>query len=202
MTTLRILGIDPGTIVVGWACIELDERGPRSGHASTGVREVQAPLAARASNLVRKTARSDTLRLLEAGALRLGRGLPIEARLARLCVELEAWIERFAPQELAIEEAFHGKSPQAALRIGEARGVVLATAHRAGLTVHQFAPATIKRRVTGSGRAEKDVVARMALTELGAGPLAGPADAGDAVAVAFCRAQERQSPLAALTASR
>lgn len=195
MAALRILGIDPGTIVVGWACIELDERAPAANATPT-------TLAGRASNLVRRSATTGGLRLIDAGSVRLGRTRAIEARLAQLCAELEGWIKRFAPHELALEEAFHGKSPQAALRIGEARGVVLATAHRLGVLVHQFAPATIKRRVTGSGRAEKDAVARMALQALGAGPLIGPADAGDAVAVALCRAQERQSPLAALTASR
>lgn len=201
MAAVRILGIDPGTVIVGWACLEVLGREAPTPIEPAGSGPA-APLAQRASNLVRRSAASGPARLIEAGALRLGRDKPIEARLARLATAIDEFVARFAPSELAIEEAFHGKSPQAALRIGEARGVVLALAHRHGLSVHQYAPATIKRRVTGSGRAEKAVVAEMALRALGAGPIAGPADAGDAVAVALCRAEERQSPLAGITACR
>ncbi|MFO1053181.1 MAG: crossover junction endodeoxyribonuclease RuvC [Planctomycetota bacterium] len=198
MAAVRILGIDPGTIVAGFACLEVQAREPSRAVRAAG----SELLAARASNLVRRSAPSGDARLIEAGVLRLGKGRPIEQRLADLARGIEELIARLSPSELALEEAFHGKSPQAALRIGEARGVVLAMAHRHGLSVHQFPPATIKRRVTGSGRAEKEVVAEMALRALGAGPIDGPADAGDAVAVALCRAEERHSPLADLTASR
>ncbi|MGE0143717.1 MAG: crossover junction endodeoxyribonuclease RuvC [Planctomycetota bacterium] len=196
MTAVRILGIDPGTIVVGWACIEVmvEVRG-------VGVAQPSAvPLAARASNLVRHAPAGDgTMRLVEAGAIRLGRGA-IEQRLAALAAAIAERIEVFAPAELALEEAFHGKSAQAALRIGEARGVVLATAFARGLQIHQFPPATIKRTVAGNGRAEKEAVARMALSALGHPPLSGPADASDAVAVALCRALVRSSPFTALSA--
>ena len=98
-----------------------------------------------------------------------------------------------APHEVALEEAFCGKSVQSALRIGEARGVVLATAHRSGLVVHQYPPARIKRRVAGHGAASKEAVSRMAVQALGVAGIDGPADATDAVAVALCRVEERRA---------
>src|SRR5690606_25455588 len=98
-------------------------------------------------------------RLIEAGALRLPRRALLGDRLARLVGELEQWIARFEPDEVALEEAFCGKSVQAALRIGEARGVVLATAHRLGRVVHEYPPARIKRSVAGHGAASKEAVA-------------------------------------------
>ncbi len=195
MAAVRILGIDPGTVVVGYACLEVRDRA-RASTPPNGALGVERPLAQRASNLLPKANRGDgPARLVDAGALRLGRNPPVGARLARLVVELEALIARHAPDEIALEEAFCGRSMQAALRIGEARGVVLATAYRAGLVVHEFTPARIKRSVAGHGGASKESVARMASRALGLGAIDGPPDVGDAVAVALCRVEHRRSAL-------
>jgi crossover junction endodeoxyribonuclease RuvC len=187
MGALRILGIDPGTLVVGFACVEVEEGRARRAPTSS------APMALRASNLVRAGGAEGRVRLVEAGAVRLGRSASIGDRLSRLVIELESWIARFSPDEVALEEAFCGKSVQSALRIGEARGVVLATSHRSGLVVHQYPPARIKRRVAGHGAASKEAVSRMAVQALGVAGIAGPADATDAVAVALCRVEERRA---------
>ncbi|MDA0372676.1 MAG: crossover junction endodeoxyribonuclease RuvC [Planctomycetota bacterium] len=187
MGALRILGIDPGTLVVGFACVEVEEARARRAPSA------EAPMALRASNLVRAGGGEGRVRLVEAGAVRLGRSASVGDRLSRLVTELESWIERFAPHEVALEEAFCGKSVQSALRIGEARGVVLATAHRSGLVVHQYPPARIKRRVAGHGAASKEAVSRMAVQALGVAGIDGPADATDAVAVALCRVEERRA---------
>ncbi|MFO0448201.1 MAG: hypothetical protein ACK52I_05985 [Pseudomonadota bacterium] len=78
MAVVRILGIDPGTQVVGFACLELDV-GPAPGPAA-GV-----PIALRGSNVVRVgNAASGDLRLLEAGVFRLGgRNVELPRRLLR-----------------------------------------------------------------------------------------------------------------------
>ncbi|MBK8974556.1 MAG: crossover junction endodeoxyribonuclease RuvC [Planctomycetes bacterium] len=187
---VRILGIDPGTVVAGCACLEVDlpdadavrPAGPR-------------PLALRASNVVRRGATGAlAARLVLARAIRLGRRAAVGVRLAQLADAFEAILDECRPDEIALEEAFGGKSVQAALRIGEARGVVLATAYRRGLAVHQYPPARIKRSVTGSGAADKSAVARMAAHALGIAAIDGPADVADAVAVALTRLEERRAP--------
>jgi len=197
VAVVRILGIDPGTQVVGFGCIELSVDGvPAAGG--------ELPLALRGSNVVR-AARSSAhgtggVQLLGAGVLRLGgRDVALPDRLLALARQFRGLLSRFAPTELAIEQAFHGKDVQAALRIGEARGVVLAETASSGVAVHQYAPARVKRCVTGRGSASKEAVAAMmrrfvprppdlALAEL-------PTDATDAVAVAWTRLEERRSPL-------
>lgn len=192
MAVVRILGIDPGTLVVGFGCVEIGVR-PPSGDAPR-------PLAMRASNAVpAAAATAGPVRLCELGVLRLGgRDAELPARLLELAEQFRALVARLLPQELAIEQAFYGKSVQAALRIGEARGVVLAEAARAGLSVHQFAPARVKRSVAGSGAASKQAVAAMVgqFVSLPGGPSAArlPADATDAVAVALARVEERSAP--------
>ena len=186
MAVVRILGIDPGTVVLGFACLEVDEC-VRSPHG------VRTPNALRAGNVVRLAGARGRARLVECGAVRLGvRGASIAARLCRLTEWLAESIARLRPDEVALEEAFCGKSVQSALRIGEARGVVLAGAHQSGLCVHQYTPARIKRCVAGHGGASKTAVAEMAGRILGVSRIDGPHDVSDAVAVALCRVEERK----------
>lgn len=131
--------------------------------------------------------------MIEAAALKLGAKDPVADRLAVLLSALEGWLERYRPDEVAIEEAFFGRSVQSALRIGEARGVVLAQARRFGASVHEYPPARIKRSVTGNGRADKERVATMACAAVGISGIEGPTDAADALAVALCRVEERRA---------
>lgn len=200
MAVVRILGIDPGTRVVGFACLEA-----MGDRLLRGPREV--PLAMRAGNAVRATVEAGrTVQVVEFGVMRLGRrGSVLTERLLALADQFRGLVARLRPGEIALEEAFSGKSVQAALRIGEARGVVLAEAARAGLQVHQFAPARIKRCVTGNGAASKQSVAAMVGHLLFGGGAAAPddvpADATDALAVALTRFEMRSSPLGSLGAS-
>lgn len=192
---VRILGIDPGTHVVGYGCLEIAIGARRA----SGV----VPLAMRASNAVRAAGNESDVRLVAVGVLRLGgRAVALPDRLRALASQFRSLLAAHSPTELALEQAFYGKSVQAALRIGEARGVLLAEAAAAQLAVHQFAPARVKRCVTGHGAAGKEAVAAMVrLFVAGAGDarVAGlPSDATDAVAVAWTRLEERRSPLLAI----
>ena len=129
MAAVRILGIDPGTQCVGFACLELPV-------AQAGRVAGEVPLALRASNTVKVASGGGDVRMVEFGVLRLGtRNTPLPERLLALGGQFRELLARFAPQEVALEEAFYGKSVQAALRIGEARGVILAESARAGLEV-------------------------------------------------------------------
>lgn len=193
MAVVRILGIDPGTLVAGFGCLEAEFGAPRRAAGTT-------PLALRAGNVVQLAGGAcGGVHVLELGVLRLGpRDATLPMRLFALAQQFRALLERLRPAEVALEEAFSGKSVQAALRIGEARGVVLAESARAGLPVHQFAPARIKRSVTGNGAASKQSVAAMVgqLLPAGRAAFAGvPPDATDAIAVALTRIEQRRSPL-------
>jgi crossover junction endodeoxyribonuclease RuvC len=190
VAVVRILGVDPGTVVVGYGCLEM-EVDPPPGDRS------RMPLALRADNTMSSPGLS-AVRVLDAGAIRLGSDrAPLERRLLALSELLAKLLSELCPGELALEEAFFGKSVQSALRIGEARGVVLAESARRGLPVHQFAPARIKRCITGQGNAQKETVAAMVCQLLAGTRELGdlPADATDALAVALCRAEQRRSPL-------
>jgi crossover junction endodeoxyribonuclease RuvC len=104
----------------------------------------------------------------------------------RLVVIERALIEVLAghaPHEASVEALFFAKDAQAAAKLGHARGVALLVCARAGLAVHEYAPALVKRAVAGHGRADKGQVAQMirVVLALSSPP---PADAADALALA------------------
>jgi crossover junction endodeoxyribonuclease RuvC len=188
---MRILGIDPGTQVVGYGCLELSERAPPAALSAPE----QLPLAHQAANVVAGQPHVQVA-VVAQGALRLGRrNDPLPVRLRNLADGLSALLADLRPDEIALEEAFYGKSVQSALRIGEARGVIMAEASRRGVAVLQFPPARIKRAVTGHGAASKDQVCEMVVRLLGLPAPPEPRDVSDALAAAVCRAEQRRDLL-------
>ncbi|HDZ09125.1 crossover junction endodeoxyribonuclease RuvC [Pseudohongiella sp.] len=101
-------------------------------------------------------------------------------------------IEQYSPQECAIEEVFLGKSVSSALKLGQARGSAMVACLHLDLPVAEYTPRTVKQSVTGSGAADKVQVQHMVKVLLG---LQGKlqADAADALAIALCHANTRQS---------
>jgi crossover junction endodeoxyribonuclease RuvC len=144
------LGIDPGTLRLGWGVVEREAN--RLRHVAHGVIVMPAEVA-------------------------------LPQRLEQIDRELGAVIGQYRPDVGSVETLFFHRDPQAAAKLGHARGVVLLCLSRAGVTVAEYAPARVKRTIAGHGRAEKTQVAQMirALLSLSAPP---PSDAADALALA------------------
>ena len=113
--------------------------------------------------------------------------LELGARLVLLDEALASLLAEHAPQAAAVEEVFVNKNPQSTLKLGQARGVVLLGAARAGLTVGEYAARLVKKAVVGTGAAEKRQVHAMVSRLLPGVAIDGP-DAADALAVAICHA--------------
>jgi crossover junction endodeoxyribonuclease RuvC len=126
------------------------------------------------------------------GQLKTRTGDPLPERLADLSRQLEALIGEYHPQAAAVEEVFVNKNPQSTLKLGQARGVVLATTARAGLAVGEYAARLVKKAVVGTGGAEKPQVHAMVQRLLPGAAIAGP-DAADALAVAITHAHHLAS---------
>lgn len=111
----------------------------------------------------------------------------LASRLHDLLEGLRTVIAEHAPDEAAVEETYVNTNARAALVLGQARGVAMAAAASGGLAVAEYAPATIKKAVVGTGSADKTQIAFMVRRLL---PTAGDvsADAADALAVAVCHA--------------
>ncbi len=112
-------------------------------------------------------------------------------RLAALLVGLGEVVARSGAEEVAVESAFFGISARSALALGQARGVALAVAARAGLQIFEYAPAEVKLAFTGNGRAEKDQMMRMAQALFGV--RFERSDEADALALAVCHLARRNS---------
>jgi len=121
---------------------------------------------------------------IASGVLRLDGEADLAARLADLALRLEALLREQRPDCAALEQIFSAKSARSALVLGHARGVILASVARAGLTIREYTPAQIKQAVTGSGRAGKSQVQRMVAVLLNYRAPMGE-DESDALAVAL-----------------
>lgn len=84
-------------------------------------------------------------------------------RLGALGAELAETIKKWKPDSLAIEKLFFNQNVRTALKVAEARGVILYEAARAGLGVYEYSPQNVKIAVTGYGKAEKGQVEAMTL---------------------------------------
>jgi len=133
----------------------------------------------------------DGPRFLACGVVQPPARAAVATRLGEIQRELERLLGALRPGVLALERAFHSKNVQAAFRIGEARGVVLAAAARAGIEIFELAPAAAKKAVLGHGGASKHQVARMMAHILGTAELEVPSDATDALALAFACIKRR-----------
>jgi len=125
-------------------------------------------------------------RHVASGTIVLGTSLrSVGERLARLHAECGRLIGAWAPAAVVLERAFVARNVQSALRLGEARGAVLAAVAAAGAPLHEYAPASVKLATVGFGQADKRAVARGVALRLG---LARPpaSDAADALALALC----------------
>ena len=116
-------------------------------------------------------------------------------RLAVLFAELGAVLDRFVPEEAAVEETFVNQGARSALILGQARGVALVTPAQHGLYVAEYATNLVKKSVVGTGHAEKKQVELMVRTLLPTASFKG-ADAADALAVAICHAHHRVARVA------
>jgi crossover junction endodeoxyribonuclease RuvC len=132
-------------------------------------------------------AEGNRLRHIANGQLKTDAGAPLPRRLAHLADQLEAILTDQRPDAGAVEEVFVNKNPQSTLKLGQARGVVIMIAARAGLDVGEYAARLVKKAVVGFGNAEKAQVHAMVARLLPGAAIAGP-DAADALAVAITHA--------------
>jgi len=137
-------------------------------------------------------AEGNRLSHLANGQLKTDAKESLARRLAHLDTMLGSLIADHAPQAAAVEEVFVNMNPQSTLKPGQARGVVLLGAARAGIEVGEYTPATVKKAVVGVGGADKAQVHAMVARLLPGAKIAGP-DAADALAVAICHAHHLAS---------
>ena len=111
---------------------------------------------------------------------------PLPGRLAELDRELRALMAELRPAAVAVERVFFQVNARTAMSVGQASGLALVAASRAGCEVAQYTPNEVKQAVAGYGSAPKEQVQRMVQTLLGLAEVPRPPDAADALALALC----------------
>lgn len=161
---MRVLGVDPGLRLTGYACVEVRGDGDR-----------------------RSVSAGEGVALIEAGVIRLNAKHSVSQRLVELDEDLRAVIERLRPGTVAVEKLYsHYKHPTTAAIMGHARGVVLLAICRADLVLVELGATAVKKSLTGHGHASKSQVQRAVQAQLGLAGAPEPADVADAIAIALC----------------
>ena len=129
------------------------------------------------------------------GAITTPAHTDIEARLLMIQNDLETIINKYKPEEMAVEELFFNTNITTGIAVAEARGVIICTAHKLGVKISEYTPLQVKQAVVGYGKAEKHQVISMVTSILKLPKPPKPDDTADAVAIALCHAQSRGSAM-------
>jgi len=127
--------------------------------------------------------------LLDFGVIETSSTVDMPLRLSGLFDAVSTLIEQHRPDVLAVEQLFFARNVTTAIEVGQARGVVLLAAARAGVGVVDYSPSEVKHAVAGYGKADKAQMQEMVRIILGMDYLPSPDDAADALAIALCHTQ-------------
>lgn len=148
-----ILGIDPGTNIMGYGIIEIHEKKPL---------------------------------LLEMGIIDMRKGKNPYKSLKTIFSSTIELINKYKPDELAIEAPFYGKNIQSMLKLGRAQGVAISAALSRDIPIFEYAPRKIKMSITGRGNASKEQVADILQRIIHFRDIPKNLDATDGLAAALC----------------
>ena len=126
------------------------------------------------------------LEMVGVGVIKTDPDAQLELRLFELEKEIQLWIKKFKPDVIAVERVFSHLNVKTAMATGQAAGVALLLAAKAGIPVVMHTPSEVKAAVTGSGRADKKQVANMVKRLLKLREIPKPVDSTDALALAIC----------------
>ena len=132
------------------------------------------------------TTEGSRLVALACGVIRTPPGDPLPDRLCALFAELEGLVADLRPAAVAVERVFFQTNVRTAMSVGQASGLALAVAARAGVPVCQYTPNEVKQAVAGYGAAGKEQVQAMVTRLLNLAEVPKPPDAADALALAIC----------------
>jgi crossover junction endodeoxyribonuclease RuvC len=153
----RILGLDPGLQVTGYAVLE-------GRHGAPHVCE---------AGVIRSAEDREATDMAQ--------------RVRHLYDGIVEVLDQFKPGIVVVEQLFaHYEHPRTAILMAHARGVLFLAAAQRNLPVVSYNATRIKKTITGNGRAAKEQVQRTVQRELGLARLPEPPDVADALAAALC----------------
>ncbi len=125
-------------------------------------------------------------KLIDFGVITTGKELEIPERLEIIYSGFQMIIDKYKPEEVAIEDIFFFKNEKTIINVSQVRGVILLASYQTKLKIYKYTPLQVKMAVTGYGRAEKKAVQEMVKRIFKLSYIPEPDDAADAVAIAYC----------------
>lgn len=151
------MGLDPGTAITGYGIIKATKKGGRIRFKN-----------------------------IDYGCIRTAPDLIDGERLKKIESEISALVKKFNPDFLAIEKIFFFKNSKTIIPVAQARGVILLTAAKKGITAFEFTPLTAKMVLTGYGRSDKLKIQKVVQKMLRLKEIPKSDDAADALGMALC----------------
>lgn len=124
--------------------------------------------------------------LIDYGTINTDVSMEMPDRLVQIYSGLMEIIEKYKPDEVAIEELFFNQNTKTALMVSQARGVAILAIANSLLETHEYTPLQVKQGIVGYGRADKKQVQIMVKNILNLLENPKPDDAADALAIAIC----------------
>ncbi|HQC54205.1 MAG TPA: crossover junction endodeoxyribonuclease RuvC [Clostridia bacterium] len=113
-------------------------------------------------------------------------------RLKYIGEQILVLINKFKPDEVSIEELYFQKNAKTAIKVAEARGVILYVCAQQNLPIFEYTPLQVKQSLTGYGKAEKQQIQEMVKLLLKLDRIPKPDDAADAIAIALTHIQNNR----------
>ncbi|MDR2077695.1 MAG: crossover junction endodeoxyribonuclease RuvC [Rickettsiales bacterium] len=125
------------------------------------------------------------LHYIASGTIVTDSRMPIGDRLKSIFSILNDVLATYRPDYFSIEETFVNKNPVSSLKLGQARGVAIVCAGLNNIEVFEYKPNTIKKTISGVGKAKKFQIITMVKYILPQAPVETE-DEADALAIAIC----------------
>ena len=136
---------------------------------------------------------NNRFRTVDYGAITTPAGMPFPQRLQIIYREMQALLENYHPQAMAVEKLYFQNNQKTAIDVAQARGVVLLAAQLQQVEIFEYTPLQVKSSVVGYGQAVKKQVQEMTRVLLHLDSIPKPDDTADALAIAICHAHSSGS---------
>lgn len=130
---------------------------------------------------------SNNLNWIDDGQIAPSKDMAFYDRIFYVFTQLRKILERYRPEEIAIEDLFFSKNVKSSIRLGHVRGAIIVSALISEVPIFEYTPLQIKKAVVGYGKATKEQVRNMVKIILDIKKDMG-LDSSDALAVAICHA--------------
>jgi crossover junction endodeoxyribonuclease RuvC len=182
MSERIILGIDPGTNIMGYGIIKV----------SSLKFKVSSPNNSNIPQSLKNKNRE--IELIKLDVIKLNNLKDHALKLKNIFETTLSLLDEYKPDELAIEAPFFGKNIQSMLKLGRAQGVAMAAALYREIPIFEYSPRKIKQSITGNGSASKEQVSALLISMLNMSEAPEYLDATDGLAAAVCHYFQSQNP--------